>query len=521
MPNAIVTDQFRILNSGNFVNSLQSATDSYYLFLGLSNPSVIGFGRTSDWDSNTPDPYDDFSSESHVRNNILFAKKITSENVRRLVRRIDWIQGTRYEMYRHDYNIDYPSPLTQSTRLYDANYYVMNDEYKVYLCVDNGSSGDNELGNVSIDKPNFTDLEPSKAGESNDGYIWKYLFTVSPSDIIKFDSTEYIPVPLDWSTSTDVNIKQIRENGNSDINKNQIKKVYIKNKGLNYSVPSDGGRCKIIGDGSGAEVVIQTNSIGEITSADVASGGSGYTYGVVDLGNFNNTVSIGGSFAELVPIIPPSKGHGFDIYKELGSDKILIYSRFDDSTKVFPVDTNFSQVGIIKNPTQWNSDVIYSGSTFSNLYAMILNEDNLTVTVGDEITQNVSDENGNSVKARGYVVSYDTETKVLKYSRDRSLYYKDSFTPKDYIGISSESSIYNFDPNGGIISPIGGTINNGINDSVITVDNKIIDLGSIFENGMTNPDINKSTGDIIYLNNRPTISRNSRQKEDIKVILEF
>ena len=77
-------------------------------------------------------------------------------------------------------------------------------------------SGDNPLGNVSQDEPTFTDLEPSKAGNSGDGYIWKYLFTVSPSDIIKFDSTEFITVPNSWSTSTDSQIRSVRENGNSD-----------------------------------------------------------------------------------------------------------------------------------------------------------------------------------------------------------------------------------------------------------------------------------------------------------------
>lgn len=521
MPNAIITDQFRILNAGNFVTSLQDSSNSYYLFLGLANPSSVGFGRTSDWDTNTPDPYDDFSSESHVKNTILFGKKITSENIRRLVRRVDWVQGTRYEMYRHDYNINNVSPLTQSPRLYDANYYVMNDEYKVYICIDNGSSVDNIFGNSSIDKPNFTDLEPSKAGESNDGYIWKYLFTVSPSDIIKFDSTEYIPVPIDWNTSTATDIKLIRDNGNSDINSNQIKKVYIKNRGLNYQIPSDGARCKILGDGTGAEVIIQTNSIGEIISADVASGGKGYTYGIVDLGSYNKTVSVGGSFSELLPIIPPSKGHGYDLYKELGSDRILIYARFDDSSKLFPVDTNFSQVGIIKNPTQWNSDTLYTANSFSNLYSIILNEDDITVTIGQEITQDVTDANGNNVKARGYVASYDSETKVLKYFRDRSLYYDNSLTPKDYIGISSDSTIYDFNPSGGLISPIGASINSTFNDDTITVNNKIIKLESLFKDGMASPDINKTNGDIIYLNNRPTISRNSRQKEDIKIILEF
>ena len=61
-------------------------------------------------------------------------------------------------MYRHDYSLTNPSPITNSSRLYDANYYVMNSEFKVYVCIDNGSSGINTTGNASLDEPTFTDL---------------------------------------------------------------------------------------------------------------------------------------------------------------------------------------------------------------------------------------------------------------------------------------------------------------------------------------------------------------------------
>ena len=50
----------------------------------------------------------------------------------------------------------------------------MNEDYRVYICIENGSSGTNLKGNVSLDEPTFTDLEPSRAGDSGDGYIWKY-----------------------------------------------------------------------------------------------------------------------------------------------------------------------------------------------------------------------------------------------------------------------------------------------------------------------------------------------------------
>lgn len=523
MSGAIVTDQFRILNSQNFIDSISTSGDNYYIFLGLPNPSKIGFGRTTTWNDNSPAPIDNFEYQSNVRDNILFGRKITAENVRRIVRRVDWQSGNTYEMYRHDYSISNLSPITKSTRLYDSNYYVVNSDFRVYICIDNGANVDNPNGNPSIDEPTFTTLEPSRAGESGDGYIWKYLYTISPSDIIKFDSTEYIPVPNNWLVSEQPDIRDVRENGDSSLNNNQIKKIYIKSRGANYQTPPGGGVCNILGDGEGGEALIEVNSLGEITSATIANGGRGYTYAIVDLDNFNGLVGAGGgSYANLMPIIPPSKGHGYDIYQELGADKILIYVRFDDSTKDFPVDTKFAQIGIIKNPAEFNSDSPLTLNQFSGLYSLKLNESDLNVTIGDEITQTYVDNNGDTVIARGYIASYDTETKVLKYFRDRSLYYDDAFTTKDYENVSTNSKVVDFTPSSSYpISPIGGTIDTSFTGSTMIINSKTIDLGVEFISGIAFPEINKKTGEIIYLDNRPLISRNSRQKEDIKVILEF
>ena len=514
---AIVTDQFRILNANNFVENIESSSNSYYVFLGLSNPTQVGFGRTADWNTNTPSPVDNFNNISHVSDTMIFGKRVTSVNVRRLVRRIDWAQGTRYEMYRHDYSVTSPSPITQSSRLYDANYYVMNSNYNVYICIDNGSSGISTTGNASQDEPTFTDLEPSRAGESGDGYIWKYLFTVSPSDIIKFDSTEYISVPNNWSTSTDSQIQSVRENGDSTVNNNQIKKVYIENRGSGYS-GGLGQEVSILGDGTGGKVSLAVVS-GKITNAVVSSGGKNYTYGIVDLGSINANAT--SDFAKLIPIIPPSKGHGYDLYKELGTDKILIYARFDDSTKDFPTDTKFSQIGILKNPTSIGSTSVFTENQFSSLYSIKFSSVSGTVSIGDKISQSVT---GGS--AHGYVASYDSETKVLKYYRDRSLYFNQTtLDQKDYVGVSTSSKVLDFDSSANPVTTSGGfsgSIDTGFTGITTNpTGNKIINLGSQFTNGLSSPEINKGSGEIIYLDNRPLITRNSRQKEDVKIILEF
>lgn len=515
---AIVTNQFRILNANNFIDSIDSDTSSYYLFLSLPNPTVVGFGRDANWDSNVPNPIDNFNYLNHVKDTMLFGSRITSANVRRLIRRVNWTKGTKYEMYRHDYSIQNPSPITKSGSLYNANYYVVNQDYKVYICIDNGSSGINTTGNASKDEPLFTDLEPSKAGESGDGYVWKYLFSVTPDDIIKFDSTEYITVPNNWSTSTNPQIQTIRDNGNSDINENQIKKVYIDNQGSNYSNIT-GQEVDILGDGTGGKVVIDVSG-GKITNTTVSSGGKDYSYGIVDLGSLNSATS--STPARLIPIIPPSKGHGYDLYTELGTDKVLVYARFDDSTKDFPVDTKFAQIGIIKNPQSSSSENIFGDGHFSSVSAIKFISITGEPAVGEEITQ-LSEDGIN--KARGYVASYDKETMVLKYFTDRSLYYnKTTLDQTDYVGITTTAKYVDFESSSNPVTSesFSGSIDTTFSDnSVNPSGNKIIDLGMNFIEGLANSEINKRSGEIIYIDNRPIISRNPRQKEDIKIVLEF
>ena len=110
----------------------------------------------------------------------------------------------------------------------------------------------------------------------------------------------------------------------------------------------------------------------------------------------------------------------------------------------------------------------------------------------------------------------------MKYSRDRSLYF-DATTPNDqtdYIGINEGSKITEFTQSGGNVSPLSVSIEN-FNGATLTIDNKVVGLGVTFSGGLAKPEINKQTGDIIYIDNRSLVTRDARQKEDVKIILEF
>ena len=111
---------------------------------------------------------------------------------------------------------------------------------------------------------------------------------------------------------------------------------------------------------------------------------------------------------------------------------------------------------------------------------------------------------------------------------DRSLFLNETTDDQtDRIGVSTDAKLYNFASSSsnlvlGTSSGFSGTIDinfTGINTN--PTGTKIVNLGVNFTNGLASPEINRGSGEIIYLDNRPIINRNSRQKEDIKIILEF
>ena len=226
--------------------------------------------------------------------------------------------------------------------------------------------------------------------------------------------------------------------------------------------------------------------------------------------------------AKLIPIIPPSRGHGFDLYKELGTDKLLVYARFDDSTKDFPTDTKFAQISIVKNPTSIGSTATYTANDFSSVNAVKIVSPSGTPAIGEKIEQTVT-----GGTALGYIVSYDTDTNVIKYYQDRSLYFNQTTGDQtDYVGVTTNAKVLPFESSAEpILAPTSG-FNASVDQNFTGIStnptgNKVVSLGVNFTNGLASPEINKGSGDVIYLDNRPLITRNSRQKEDIKIILEF
>ena len=76
---AIITDQIRILNAKNFVAGVSTSTNSYYSFVGLTDPVAI----QSDWDDDPPSPIDNFTNHNDIH--MLIYLKVDSNQHRFLL----------------------------------------------------------------------------------------------------------------------------------------------------------------------------------------------------------------------------------------------------------------------------------------------------------------------------------------------------------------------------------------------------------------------------------------------------
>ena len=114
----------------------------------------------------------------------------------------------------------------------------------------------------------------------------------------------------------------------------------------------------------------------------------------------------------------------------------------------------------------------------------------------------------------------------MKYFRDRSLNYTTTNDQTDYAGISTSGQIYSFESTANAVKGTSSTFSGTIDTAFTGISTnpsgtKLINLETTFNKGLSKPEINKGSGEIVYLDNRPSIARNTRQKEDVKIILEF
>ena len=181
-----------------FIDSFESDLDS--------NPLYIFYGRANTWDSpadtyeadSPPKPSNAIQTDIDARRDMLAVKKINPSDTKVAFRKVVWKSNTVFDQY--DTRID-------QTLDGNNNYYIIQDDPTiinygaVYKCLDNNN------GSVSQYKP-YQYINPAPNPQVlPDNYKWKYMFTVSGSDLSKFStdqspSDNFVPINVDTSFKT-------------------------------------------------------------------------------------------------------------------------------------------------------------------------------------------------------------------------------------------------------------------------------------------------------------------------------
>ena len=471
-----------------------------------------------------PLPLDNQREKRNLYDELIAAKRITDTFARTVIRRYNWdlVANPKYDMWKPDYSATPggggqigKSTATGQTSIADAKFYVMNSQYEVFKCLYNGEDPSNTTGQDATEEPttsgpNYDGATGLYTETTGAGYIWKYMYTISTDDVLKFLSSDFLPIVLATNSSRQ-GVAAAAVAGAADV-------VVIEDAGS--GLPSSQTLYATIkGDGTGGVVQFVTNGSGTITSASIQARGSGYTYANVLLGNGNlhssaadalsgsNPVTTGASaVGALEVILPPEGGHGSDHETELNGKRVMTNIRltYSEGSGDFPVDNDFRRIGIIADPFNYGTTTFATADTLSGVKAVKITGATADFSVDEKITQTVT-----GGTAYGTVVSWtldsgSTTAGVLKY-----LQTTDAHT--------DQGVVRDFESNGsnavtGETSTASGNVDTSYGSA---------QYGVSFSSGLATAEIENNSGDVIYVENRRLITRAPDQIEDIKLVIEF
>ena len=483
---AIITDRFRIHNSEQFQEAFSEGSGNV-MYLGIGRPQAFstatrGDGRTNNEGSDTAPltPGDNRNAQSFPFDDLLAAKRIAASDVTFAVPRRNWVTGTTYDIYRHDYGDRITGTTTTLTsnsgvsNLFDANFFVLTTARNVYKCLDNDN---NTASTVEPTGTSTTVLSTA------DGYKWKYMYTLSASQQANFLSTDFMAV------ETNSTVSSAAVDGAIDV-------VKIKTAGSGGTNGTHTG-IAIRGDGSNGQVSV-TVAGGVVTAVTVTNAGTGYTFGTISNAQIVAAGATSLTGAELDVIIPPKGGHGKNAIEELGGFYVMLNTSLEGTESGnsgdVTVANDFRKISLIRDPKAAGSAA--TATTLRGTKAINLTGVSGSYVVDEKITQATTG-------AIGKVVEWDSTNNILYYIQTRHTNE----------GIDSNGNQTAFSGTNAVSGAGGAT--GTPTTSTSTIDNVS------FTSGYSASEIDADSGDILYIENRAPITRAADQTENIKLVIEF
>ena len=439
---------------------------------GASPAFYVGLSRAEPWFNSldsAPNAVPTTKEENDFRNSLQGIARVNSAS--HVVPRHNWTSGTTYEQY------DDKKKLEDYT---DASpFYVLTLNHGVYICLRTGRSDTAPYGKQgSTVEPTGSNNHPF---ETSDGYVWKFLYTVSALDANYYLTKNFMPVRFQESTdsnSTGIELKQfeiqttakrqhlvsfIVDSGNGGSNFTDSCKVAIN--GTTYhsaTVKTDGGAIKKVEYNNDSSTIHSRQGLRGAVLTTVHSTGTGAT---------------------IRPVFSSAKGIGANAVQDLKSQHMMLNVKVPGSNTDFITTQDFRQVGLLANmkDSLGTSGVDFTDNTGQALFHMKLSAQSPNFTKDRLVT-------GDSSGAKAFIDNLSSDNTKIFYHQNDSTGYLDFRVGEP---ISEE---------GGTGS---GTIHTDSNSERMK------------------PEVNPYSGDVLYIDNRAPIIRVPNQTEDIKVVIRL
>lgn len=437
-----ITPALQIYKAAQFVESVSEET---------ANNLYLCIAKTNAWPvENTPNtPIVTASTEREFWEGMLGGKKITGADVRTVVHRNNWVANTVYTQYDQD------DPLFVGAS--NANFYVVTTDWHVFKCLFN-NNGANSV------------IEPSTLTtgivESEDGYIWKYMLTVSPFERARYSTDDYIPVQ---TLSYDNN--SLQWDVQDTAIPGAILAIEVTNAGSGYT-NANSISVAIDGDGTAAIARATVNTVtNTISGIYMTAYGQGYSNAKITITDTANGVN-----ATAKALYSPYGGHGSDPLYELGGASAIISLRINPTdSPMLTTNAAFRQVGLVKDPIRYGTSNIESNTYVSQMTEVTVSGANFDYAEGEYVYQG-----GNTGTATfiGLLAEWDAGNSKMK------------------------------------LTNVHGT---PTTDTIIGAN-----TGSVsFLTSVKNSEMIRNSGQLLFINNIAPIERDPDQVEEFKIIINF
>lgn len=409
---------FSINAADQFVESIgETAVDHYY----------VTFGKHTDYaESSPPAPLDSAANSIwQTYDEMIGGKRVRGADVTLAIKNYNWANGTVYPHYDD-----------QSTTLEGSQFYVTTTEgtnRHVWKCIDNNN------GAVSNQQPLFSTVSSSLEQitiNTNDGYQWRFMYTINDTTNNKFSSNNYIPVVTHANASGNaisgsIDFYKLSNYGNgyavfangAIVSNSSITNTtsfvissdsftlssnddFYNTCGIYFTAGAANGQYAIINDWDASSNTItlatplastpNTSSRFEITPNVVVVGNGTGAKARVRINTSTNTaanvqviqrgsgythasVTIAGNnsggTASARAIISPPGGHASDPKNELYARYVIISTNFaNNETNNIQTHNDFRTVGLLKNPEFANVQITYENSSVLFETGQIVND---------------------------------------------------------------------------------------------------------------------------------------------------